>query len=83
MTVANTVISQDNSSLQTMGTDQMLELFTLDDKKKGQSSVPSASQSENKKETVKSVLEGLGDLWDESQYESEYDINAFMKSLAK
>ena len=69
-----------------MGTDQLLDLFSLEDKKKGQSSVPSSSQSgqpESKKETVKSILEGLGDLWDESQYESEYNINAFMKSLAK
>lgn len=83
MTIANTVISQDNSSLQTMGTDQLLDLFTLDDKKKGQSSAPSASQSESKKETVKSILEGLGDLWDKSQYETEYDINAFMTSLGE
>ena len=83
MTIANTVISQDNASLQTMGTDQLLDLFELDDKKKGQSSAPSVSQSEDKKETAKSILEGLGDLWDKDQYESEYDINAFMTSLAK
>ena len=83
MTIANTVISQDNASLQTMGTDQLLDLFELDDKKKGQSSAPSVSQSEDKKETAKSILEGLGDLWDQDQYESEYDINAFMTSLAK
>lgn len=30
MSIANTVISQDNSSLQSMGTDQLLNLFTLD-----------------------------------------------------
>lgn len=30
MNIANTVISQENSSLQTMGTDQLLDLFTLD-----------------------------------------------------
>ena len=83
ITIANTVISPDNASLQTMGTVQLLDLFELDDKKKGQSSAPSVSQSEGKKETTKSILEGLGDLWDKSQYESEYDIDAFMTSLAK
>ena len=83
ITIANTVISQDNASLQTMGTDQLLDLFELDDKKKGQSSTPIVSQSDNKKETTKSILEGLGELWDKSQYESEYDIGAFMTSLAK
>lgn len=30
MNIANTVISQENSSLQSMGTDQLLDLFTLD-----------------------------------------------------
>ena len=34
MNIANTVISQENSSLQSMGTDQLLDLFTLDDKVK-------------------------------------------------
>lgn len=30
MNIANTVISQENASLQSMGTDQLLDLFTLD-----------------------------------------------------
>lgn len=30
MNIANSVISQENSSLQSMGTDQLLDLFTLD-----------------------------------------------------
>lgn len=30
ISIANTVISQENSSLQSMGTDQLLNLFTLD-----------------------------------------------------
>lgn len=82
MTIANTVISQDNSSLTTMGTDQLLDLFTLEDKKKGESSAPMDSRVAEKKETVKSILEGLGDLWEEDQYQSEYDMKTFMKSLA-
>lgn len=82
MTIANTVISQDNSSLTTMGTDQLLDLFTLEDKKKGESSAPMDSRVTEKRETVKSILEGLGDLWEEDQYQSEYDMKTFMKSLA-
>ena len=69
-----------------MGTDQMLDLFSIDEGKKGQSAAPSGSQSDQsqgKRDTVKSVLEGLGDLWDENQYEAEYDMSSFMKSLAK
>lgn len=30
MNIANTVISQENTSLQSMGTEQLLDLFTLD-----------------------------------------------------
>lgn len=30
MTIANTVITQENTSLQSMGTEQLLNLFTLD-----------------------------------------------------
>ena len=30
ISIANTIISQENSSLQSMGTDQLLNLFTLD-----------------------------------------------------
>ena len=81
MTIANTVISQDNSSLLTMGTDQLLDLFALEDQRKGECSVPGDSKVLEKKDTVKAILEGLGELWDEQQYESEYDMNNFMKGL--
>ncbi|GFR58849.1 TATA-binding protein-associated factor 172 [Elysia marginata] len=85
LAVANTVITQENSSLQTMGTDQLLDLFVLD-----QQSTPAASSKSSgkedkpgKRETVRSILDGLEELWDESQYESEYNMEAFMESLAK
>ncbi|XP_059168420.1 TATA-binding protein-associated factor 172-like [Physella acuta] len=85
MAVANTVITQENSSLQTMGTDQLLDLFVLDDNKKGKEAT-SADQEKNagkapKKENVKAILEGLEELWDESLYEQEYNMESFMKSL--
>ena len=93
MAVANTVISQDNSSLHTMGTDQLLDLFVLDD---GGSAVGGGAagdggrQSEDKKgaggpggrkDNIRTILDGLEELWDESQYENEYNMESFMKSL--
>jgi TATA-binding protein-associated factor len=84
MTIANTIISQDNSSLQTMGTDQLLDLFSLDDKAKGQQIAPSGGSSDQgKRESIKSILENLGDLWDEKEYESEYNLDNFIKSLKR
>lgn len=79
MSIANTVISQDNASLQSMGTDQLLNLFTLDKDEKGEKSEPCPSTSG--KSTMKSVLDGLGELWDQQQYDSEYNLDSFMHSL--
>ncbi|KAL8187148.1 UNVERIFIED_CONTAM: btaf1 RNA polymerase II, B-TFIID transcription factor-associated, 170kDa [Gekko kuhli] len=79
MNIANTVISQENTSLQSMGTDQLLDLFTLD--KDGKAEKSDAATSASGKATMKSVLENLGELWDQEQYDSEYSLEKFMHSL--
>ncbi|CAL1577030.1 unnamed protein product [Knipowitschia caucasica] len=76
MSIANTVITQDNSSLQSMGTDQLLNLFTLD-----QDEIGDKSDSSSSKSSMKSVLDGLGELWDQQQYDHEYNLDSFMHSL--
>lgn len=107
MSIANTVISQDNASMQSMGTDQLLDLFTLDKvRPTGQPGCahdaaiafmrlqccPLASQGEKRergdrspstsgKASMKSVLEGLGELWDQQQYDTEYNLDTFIHSL--
>eukprot|EP00063_Salmo_salar_P034843 XP_014009678.1 PREDICTED: TATA-binding protein-associated factor 172-like [Salmo salar] len=78
MSIANTVISQENASLQSMGTDQLLNLFTLD--KDGKDDKGESSSSGGKA-SIKNVLDGLGDLWDQQQYETEYNLDSFMHSL--
>lgn len=83
MTIANTVISQDNSSVQTMGTDQLLELFTLDDCKKGENAAAKPSTAAQDRKGMKAVLENLPELWDADQYEQEYDLSSFLKELKK
>ncbi|XP_062927802.1 TATA-binding protein-associated factor 172 isoform X2 [Mobula hypostoma] len=76
MSIANTIISQENASLQSMGTDQLLDLFTLD--KDGQENKGSGS---TEKSSVKAILENLGELWDQQQYDTEYNLDNFMHSL--
>ncbi|XP_051883424.1 TATA-binding protein-associated factor 172 isoform X1 [Pristis pectinata] len=76
MSIANTIISQENASLQSMGTDQLLDLFTLD--KDGQENKGSGS---TEKSSVKAILENLGELWDQQQYDTEYNLDSFMHSL--
>ncbi|GLD56053.1 TATA-binding protein-associated factor 172 [Lates japonicus] len=79
MSIANTVISQENASLHSMGTDQLLNLFTLDKDDKGEKGEQTPSTSG--KASMKSVLDGLGELWDQQQYDTEYNLDSFMHSL--
>ena len=79
LNIANTVISQDNSSLMTMDTGQLLDLFTVDKEKKKEKA--SREQNETGKASLKSVLENLGELWEEEQYETEYNLDNFIESL--
>ncbi|XP_045448730.1 TATA-binding protein-associated factor 172 [Melitaea cinxia] len=73
---ANTVISSDNAAMETMGTDQLLDLFQL-------SRTPAPSTSKTPNAGAKSLIETIPDLWDDKQYEEEYDMTNFVKNLKK
>ncbi|RAL50435.1 hypothetical protein DM860_016902 [Cuscuta australis] len=87
VSVANAVINADNSSLKTMNTDQLLDLFTPADGKKA----PNVSDRSDKFEGepkvsrggkgLKAILGGLEDLWDQSQYTEEYNLSHFLAKL--
>ncbi|XP_068672856.1 TATA-binding protein-associated factor 172-like [Montipora foliosa] len=79
LNIANTVISQDNSSLTTMDTGQLLDLFTVEKEKKKETSM--AHQNDTGKASLKTMMENLGELWDEEQYETEYNLDNFIESL--
>lgn len=90
VTVANSVINADNASIKTMNTDQLLDLFTPAEKKKGTRA--SKSSNENKEgesnlpsrgKGLKSILGGLEELWDQSQYTEEYNLGQFLAKLNK
>ena len=92
LTIANTVISNENSSLDSMATDQLLDLFELktgNERKEntissnGMSSTDqSYSASATGSVSMKMMLETLPELWDTQQYENEYDLNNFLQSLS-
>ena len=42
----------------------------------------STSEAGKGKLTTGTVLQGLSELWDEKQYETEYNLDSFMESLA-
>lgn len=72
---ANSVITKDNSSLSSMATDQLFDLFSLEEPE------DASNENENKEQKtnggVKAFLDNLPELWDDSQYSSEYDMDAY------
>ena len=64
---ANAVISSDNSAVQTMATDSVVDLFSL-------SETASSKAAAKANKGVKAVLDSLPELWDQTQYDEEYDI---------
>ncbi|KAF9583392.1 TATA-binding protein-associated factor mot1, partial [Lunasporangiospora selenospora] len=92
LNIANSVINQQNSGISSMGTDQILDLFQIstDDeasgsgrkKKKGGMGAGGQDNGDgDQKESAKNVLESLESLWDEKQYEEEYNLDSFISSL--
>ncbi|KAI9806292.1 MAG: TATA-binding protein-associated factor mot1 [Sarcosagium campestre] len=102
--VASTVVNQQNAGLQTMQTDEILDLFnmgeTIDDGstngKDGSSAAETAGAAaadgsnavdeatgEVRKTGQKGLLDDIGELWDERQYEEEFELESFLKSMKK
>ncbi|KAI8338754.1 hypothetical protein BC941DRAFT_469857 [Chlamydoabsidia padenii] len=84
LNIANSVVNQQNSGLKSMDTDQILDLFHVEDGKKkktkaiGDDTTTVATAGMG---NAKAVLEDLESLWDEKDYEEEYNIDSFISSL--
>ncbi|KAK0621437.1 hypothetical protein B0T17DRAFT_534049 [Bombardia bombarda] len=95
--VASTVVNQQNAGLATMDTDQILDLFNLGDsgpglitdKPEGGGGVDGREEDMVDIETGEvrqpgkkaAWLDGLGELWDNSQYEESFDLDGFLKTM--
>lgn len=90
ISVANAVVNAENASLDKMDTAQLLDLFTVSVSGK---SLAKAKQAENEEDQsaatagvnagkgLKSMLNGLEELWDQSQYNEEYNLDQFVARL--
>ncbi|EON63494.1 hypothetical protein W97_02722 [Coniosporium apollinis CBS 100218] len=88
--VASTVVNQQNAGLGTMETDQILDLFNIST---GEApAMPAAdggvaeddavdATGEVREKGKKGFLDELSELWDEKQYEEEYDMDSFLASM--
>lgn len=80
--IANTVVNRENSNLQSMNTDQLLDLFKVEDKDSSTQAMPSnGSIAMGGGKGLKAALAGLGELWEENQYEDEYNMQDFLAGL--
>ncbi|XXH04942.1 Structural maintenance of chromosomes protein 3 [Hypoxylon texense] len=92
--VASTVVNQQNAGLGTMDTDQILDLFSLDDSGPNLISDKSQDTIEGREEDMvdvetgdvrapgkKAWADGLGELWDNRQYEESFDLDGFLKTM--
>ncbi|SGZ41566.1 related to TATA-binding protein-associated factor MOT1 [Hanseniaspora guilliermondii] len=85
MNIASTVVNQQNAGLQSMGTDQLLDLFNNTDVES------KIEEREEMKEDIvdetglsskaKSAMGTLANVWDDDQYKEEYDLNNFIENL--
>lgn len=80
---ANTVVSDENASMETMGTDQLLDLFDLSDQRANKLPMDGGTTSADEKQSMNSILKTLPELWEDRQYEEEYDLSQFMDGLRK
>lgn len=93
---ANTIVSDENAAMETMQTDQLFDLFNLDDRRPAASSatvsgttamVKDGAQQQLNGEsaaslvTMKQALETLPELWEDQQYEEEYDMSQFLLNM--
>jgi len=91
--LANSVFTQENSSLSSMDTSQLLDLMnyggktgaaTKDDNSSGLGLDGSLPEKKGEKASgLKSVLENLEQLWDEEEYQEEYNLDHFLGTLKK
>ena len=87
---ANTVISSDNASLSSMATDSVFDLFSLDEEAKGaaiegqgQGHGSKVAEESAGKTSLKALLEEMPELWDDRQYEQEYNMQNYVNKTKK
>ncbi|XP_043653491.1 TATA-binding protein-associated factor 172 [Drosophila teissieri] len=80
---ANTVVSAENASLQTMGTSQIFDLFNGGKDKGAESGSSAVTGSVSGGMSMNTIIENLPELWSEHQYEEEYDLGNFVQALKK
>lgn len=89
MNIASTIVNQQNAGLSSMGTNQLLDLFDVEE---GAASVENAPGAEEKAKSDKieeltgglvpqEAVDELNNVWEDNRYEDEYNLDNFIKTL--
>jgi TATA-binding protein-associated factor len=84
---ANSIVNAENQSFSTMDTSILLDLFNMSSDSSEKTTSTSAVDSMGNVNVggasggAKAILESLGDLWDESQYTDEFDLDNFVRGM--
>ncbi|KAL9619467.1 MAG: hypothetical protein Q9160_005904 [Pyrenula sp. 1 TL-2023] len=93
--VASTVVNQQNAGLNSMATDEILDLFNLGEGAEGAEKPTSGTiegadddmgvdeEGNVKEKGKKGWLEGVSELWDEKQYEDEFNLEGFLQQVGR
>ena len=88
--VASTVVNQQNAGLNTMETDQILDLFNLSSVGDSKPTAETGKEEDMldeagnvRKAGEKGWLGDIGELWDENQYAEEFNLDSFMHKMQK
>ncbi|PXF49054.1 putative helicase mot1 [Gracilariopsis chorda] len=79
--IANAVVNRENSNLQSMNTEDLLDLFKVDSAEASSANDSSLDISVGTGKGMKAALAGLGELWEEKQYEDEYNMDNFLAGM--
>lgn len=72
---ANTVVGVNNQSMDTMATENLLDLFSIEQNDASKKATAKGGGS------VKNMLENLPELWDDQQYAEEFDVESFLSKM--
>ncbi len=84
--IANSVVNMENSSLSSMGTEQLINMFNKDEQQQSggnQKTKEDAHLSAAAGNSYQRIIDNISEIWDESQYENEFNVSNFIESLKK
>lgn len=85
MNIASTIINQQNSGLASMGTDQIFDLFSMDEapeiRNGGDEVDEEQTAADQQVSAVPKAVGELEELWGDQQYVDEYNLDNFIQNL--